>query len=302
MGDRDKKILGLKYPMKLLHEAVGTVIKDSTNKLKRGQKVVLVPNIRFNNLCSGCELDVCSINSLGENYCPGAKFASSNYEGFSSEFISYPSKNLIVIENIEDEAAVFSEVISVCNAAIRRVGNLDNKIIGIWGDGIIGYILTLVIKTRFNCKIVCIGKNKEKLNKFRCDYHYIRGSKDIESNKIDIAFECVGGKKSEEAIDEIITKIKPGGKIVLTGVSEKSIEINTRKILEKGITITGSTRSTLEDFILCKELFKNEIFISQLKKAILSINEISTINDYYNIFEVESKNKLLGKHIIKFNI
>ena len=301
-GNRDKRVLGLKYPMRLIHEAIGTVINDNSKVLKKGQKVMLVPNIKFNYLCEECALDICHDNSLGENYCPKAKFASSNYEGFSSEFITYPSENLVPINNVEDEVAVFAEVISVCNAAIRRVGNLDDKVIGIWGDGIVGYILALVIKSRFNCRVICVGKNIDKLKKIICDEYYVKDSKDMLSSKIDIAFECVGGQKSQDAINEIIYKIKPGGKIVLTGVAENNVQINTRKILEKGISITGSTRSNVEDFMLCIELFKSKKFVNGIKEVILSVNEVSSINEYYNVFEVESNNRLLGKHIMKFNI
>ena len=43
LGKRDERILGLKYPMRLIHEATGTILKDNTGKFKVGDKVVLVP-------------------------------------------------------------------------------------------------------------------------------------------------------------------------------------------------------------------------------------------------------------------
>lgn len=45
LGNRDSRVLGLKYPMRLLHEATGTIIKYEDSSFKIGDKVVLVPNV-----------------------------------------------------------------------------------------------------------------------------------------------------------------------------------------------------------------------------------------------------------------
>ena len=57
-----------------------------------------------------------------------------------------------------------------------------------------------------------------------------------------------GGKGSQQAIEQIINIINPEGSIALLGVSELSIQVNTRMVLEKGLTIIGSSRSGLKDF------------------------------------------------------
>ncbi len=58
----------------------------------------------------------------------------------------------------------------------------------------------------------------------------------------------MGGKGSQQAIEQIINIINPEGSIALLGVSELSIQVNTRMVLEKGLTIIGSSRSGLKDF------------------------------------------------------
>ncbi len=45
---------------------------------------------------------------------------------------------------------------------------------------------------------------------------------------VDHAFECVGGIKSEDAIEQIIDHINPEGCISLMGVSEKNLWMSTR--------------------------------------------------------------------------
>lgn len=299
LGQRDERILGLKYPMRLLHEVVGRVLKDPTNTFKVGQKVVLVPNIADcdENCTNSCTFE----ETLGENYCPKAKFASSNIDGFSCEYISFPVSNIIPVkEDVESEKAVFAELTSVSLAAIRRYSDLNNKVIGVWGDGVVGYILASVLKTITNSKIIAIGKTPAKLEKFPSEKTYIAGDKDIKKENIDIAFECVGGKASQYALNEIIDNITIGGKIVLTGVSENSIEINTRKILEKGITLTGSTRSSVEDFRKAVELIEGSQYNGYVNALVRDIVPIKDISDYYNVFEFEAQNRSLGKKVLKF--
>ena len=58
----------------------------------------------------------------------------------------------------------------------------------------------------------------------------------------------MGGKGSQQAIEQIINIINPEGSIALLGVSELPIQVNTRMVLEKGLTMIGSSRSGLKDF------------------------------------------------------
>ena len=66
---------------------------------------------------------------------------------------------------------------------------------------------------------------------------------------IDHGFECVGSSASQTAIEQIIDLINPQGTVNLFGVSEYPVPINTRMILEKGLTVQGNSRSEREDFI-----------------------------------------------------
>lgn len=313
LGKRDKKILGLKYPMRLLHEATGTIIKDTTGTLECGKRVVLVPNITEcslkdnNEVCSNNQcMKTCYLRDmeLGENYCPKAKFVSSNMDGFSCEYLAFPVSNLIPVEkSISSNKSVFAELTSVGMAAIRKCNeDLNNKVIAVWGDGSLGYIICSILKTITNSRVIIVGRHEEKLSKFPCDKYYFTDSKEILNENIQVAFECVGSKGSELAIDEIINNIIIGGKVILTGVSESNIAINTRKILEKGIIITGTTRSSIEDFKNSIDIMENTDYTCHLETLIRDVKNVANINDYYDIFENESRNTELGKIIMKFHI
>lgn len=297
-GTRDSKTLSLKYPMSLIHEATGIIMKDPSHTFSVGTRVVLIPNDVRGTCDASC---VCHDSFLGENYCPTASFASSNTDGFSKEFVKLSTKQVIPIdEHVPSKLAVFSELISVACAAIRRKENISG-VIGIWGDGVLGYILATTIRSMYpNSHLVVIGKHHDKLEQFPADQTYLINEKIDE--KFDIAFESVGGTASGAAINQAIDYLKIGGTLILTGVTEDLVPINTRKILEKGIYLTGTTRSQREDFEKAQVLLNDQQFYRSIKKLQLTENIISNINDYYNVFEMESNNKRLGKHIMKFNL
>lgn len=300
LGSREKRILDLKYPMNLIHEAVGYIVKDKTGTFNIGDKVILVPNLII-DCDSNCTHRVCKLPQLGENYCPMARFASSNYNGFSRAALSYPVYNLVTVPKyIDNSISVFSELISVANAIIRRIELNNDDVIAIWGDGVLGYILCCVLKQITKSKIFVVGKHHDKMEMFPADAFYFSDDPCIKKENINTVFECVGGSNSEGAINNIIDYIVPGGRIVLSGVTEDKVRINTRKILEKGITLYGVTRSNVQDFMKSIEYLQIEEFRINISKLILDVCLVNSIEEYYNVFEKEAANKELGKYVIKF--
>ncbi|MDL1996121.1 zinc-binding dehydrogenase, partial [Staphylococcus saprophyticus] len=118
----------------------------------------------------------------------------------------------------------------------------------------------------------------------------------------DHAFECVGGKGSQSAVNQIIDLVSPEGTVCLLGVSEYPIEMNTREVLEKGITILGSSRSGVQDFREVAEFYKNNSDVVE-KLALLKGNEfdVKTINDAVNAFETDLATSW-GKTVIKWTM
>lgn len=303
LGNRSLNILKRKFPMSLIHEATGVVIRDKSGKFKSGQRVVLLPCRKSD--CDGTKCEVCVRNNphLLDNYCPESKFCSSNYDGFSKELIDLEHEYMIPIPDEIGVEAVFSELISVGCCAMRRAGFTDGekvKSVTVWGDGIMGFIISLVAKYGFGCDVNIVGLSKEKLNMF--DFANVYYSNDIDSlPRMSVAIEAVGGNASGIAANQAIDKLYSGGKLILSGVANENVPLNTRMVLEHGISIRGTTRSVRCDFEMAVELLKNPDFRAQIKKLLLSVNEVNNIRDYYAIFEKESKSTALGKNIMKIS-
>ena len=208
-------------------------------------------------------------------------------------------------EDINDEVAAFTEIVSVSFHAIQRFLRFSHErrdTIAVWGDGNLGYITSLLIKYLIHgAKVVVMGVNENKLNDFTFADDCYLISQIPEDLQIDHAFESVGGNGAPRAINQIIDLIKPEATISILGVTEDLAPINTRMILEKGLRVFGSSRSGYSDFSELVELYKSyPQIIDYLENIVGSVIEVSTIADLVAAFETDI-HKLIGKTIMKWN-
>ena len=300
LGAREKNVLDHKYPLTPIHEAVGIVVKDASNEYKKGDKVILVPNSINESKCASCLNKRCQREDLGNNYCPYAAFRSSTIDGFLKPFYS-ASKDILVKYNssIPSDVAVWSELLSVSYAASRRVKIGKGQRIALFGDGIMGYMVYLILYHYYHADVTVFGVDENKMLMFKhaktCKYEEYSG------DKFDTLFECVGGRYSGDAINNMIALSLLGADLVLMCVSEDKIPINTRVILEKGLSIKGVTRSNKQDFEVVAKLLESKKLQEDIKPLILSSNVIHQVSDIYNAFKLDINNKtIIGKNLLKF--
>lgn len=292
-GKRSREILNKKLPLTLIHECVGKVVYDSEGKFKQNEKVVLIPNT-----------PTTEDNLIKENYRIGSYFRSSNMDGFMQNIIFIRRDRCISIEGIKENISSLLELMSVSINAIENFkANSIKKYdrIGVWGPGSVGYITYILLKEYFpDSKISIIGTSNEKLNYYPfADEKYLVTELG-DDFKIDHAFECVGGIGSEVAVNQIIDHINPQGSISLLGVSEEPIRINTRMVLEKGLTLLGDSRSGYDDFDKAVKILKNPKVQEYMEKIISEEIEINSINDIYKAFDNDITNTF--KTVMKWNM
>ena len=283
-----------KLPMALIHEGVGEVLYDNKGEFKIGTNVVMIPNTPH-------EVD----KIIKENYLLTSDFCASGIDGFMQSFIKIKRDRVIAFNNVNPRIAVLLELLSVAMNALEhfdKYSHLKKQVIGIWGCGNVGFVTALVLKKTFpNAKIIIFGTNEHKLNYFSfCDEAYLIDN--IPDNlRLDHAFECVGGRGSEAAINQIIDYINPQGSIALMGVSENNVPINTRMILEKGLTLLGNSRSGYEDFLAAVNFIEeNEDVRNYLETIISEEIVVSNLKDIYTAFDNDLNNEF--KTIMKWKI
>lgn len=276
LGQRDMETLHKKLPMALVHECCGRVVFDPSGTMKAGQKVVMVPNIPIEKN-----------NIIYENYAKGSQFLSSGHDGFMRELVAIDADRVVPYDKIEPSVAAITEFISVAVHATTRFDAIAHEVrkkIGIWGDGSLAYVVANVVKERFpNCKIAVIGRDIRKLSQFSfVDDTYL--SSEIPTDFcVDHAFECCGGEGSYYAIEDVIRYINPQGTLMLMGVSENKIAINTRMVLEKGITLVGCSRSGRKDFEFAVDLLQSPNLQKRLKCIIYEDQPVRSISDMHRV-------------------
>lgn len=296
LGARPAEVLARKLPMALIHEGIGTVVSDATNTFAPGAQVVMLPN-------QAIEQDDC----IGENYLPTSKFSGSGFDGFMCEYAVLPPERVVALpEGVEPYVAAFTELVSVAMHAVSRfqsIAHARRESIGVWGDGNLGFIVGLVLRMCLpEAKVYVVGRAIHKLG----DFTYADGTfLTTQVNRmpaIDHAFECCGGDGAAEAINQIIDTIRPEGTVSLLGVSENRVPINTRDVLEKGLRLFGSSRSSRADFEAVAEMYtEHPESLRYLEALVGDVIQVHGVADMAAAFEADLR-KPMGKTIMHWGV
>ncbi|MBR8823893.1 Ribulose-5-phosphate reductase [Fusobacterium necrophorum] len=282
-GNRDKKVLAKKLPMALIHECCGEVIFDPKNEYKVGQMVVTIPNIPgdFNE-------------EIYENYAKGSKFLSSGIDGFMREYVNISRNRIVMSDKINYEIMAITEFVSIGFHILKRFLQNSHSFknhLAIWGDGNLAFVVANILRVKFpNAKITVLGKNREKLALFSFVDQVLIVDQIPEKFHPDHIFECVGGEGSQYAISDIIRTISPQGSVMLGGVSENSVPMNTRGILEKGLIFLGCSRSGYDDFQNAIAFLEDKKIQKRLSAIIRYFGEVCSVEDIHKVFEFDLLN------------
>lgn len=283
-GNRDIKVLNEKLPMALIHECCGEVIIDKTGHFKPSQQVVMIPNQPANT-------NNADNSFIYENYRPDSKFLSSGADGFMREFVDIDPDRVIPFNNIPLSTAAITEFVSVaCHAVARmkKVAHERQDAFGVWGDGALSYVIATVLRAEYpKARIYVIGKNQRKLSRFSFVTKTFLTYNIPKDLHIDHAFECVGGEGALDAINDMIDYTSPQGTLLLMGVSENMVAINTRMVLEKGFTMVGCSRSGRVDFEKAISLMETQRIKRRLSSIIYEDAPVRNFDDMHRAFAAD---------------
>lgn len=294
-GKRSTEVLEKKLPMALIHEGVGVVVKDNTNTFNVGDNVAMIPN-------TPVEED----KYIKSNYLRSSKFRGSGFDGFTSDLVVMDKDLLVKLpDDFDLKVSSFIELISVSYGGIERFKEIKTtsvESLGVWGDGAVGFLTSILLKKIFpDSKVIVFGKHIENLEMFSFVDEVYKINNVPADVVVNHAFECVGSQASQSAISQIIDLINPQGIITLFGVSEYPIPINTRMVLEKGLTLQGISRSTREEFVGVVDILeKNPEIFEYLDDLINEVIDIKNIDDLKEAFDKDSISNF-GKTVMKWD-
>ncbi|MEB7753567.1 dehydrogenase [Staphylococcus xylosus] len=271
-GNRRPEALAKKLPMALFHEGIG-IVKDSKHPdFIQGDKVVIVPNIP-----SYLRKQTFAPSPYQDNYDEHALFMGSGFDGICQDQLVVPGDNVVKVpDTLDEDVALLAELCSVSLFPINQLEHIttDNSPqVAIFGDGPVGYLAATALHYIYGIEkeqLLVFGAIEEKLAAFEsfATTHLVFDYDFKQHRGVHTVFECAGGKFSESAINQAIDLIDRQGHIVLMGVTEERVGINTRDVLEKGLTFSGSSRSTKREFEQLINAFSNKQYQKALRQLI----------------------------------
>jgi L-iditol 2-dehydrogenase len=213
------------YPFAVGHETAGVVEKvgKKVTRVKPGDKIALDPAVTCGT-CDQClagrEHTCRNLTFLG---CPGQA------DGSLSEFMVMPERCCFPVpDHMSLDQAALSEPLSVGIYATRLSGlPATGTDIGILGCGPIGTSVLLASRVMGARKFYVTDRLDYRLERAKKAGATWTGNPDkedivksisgLEPLSLDIVFECCG---QQEAMEQAIALLKPGGKIVLVGIPE----------------------------------------------------------------------------------
>lgn len=214
----------VEYPFTVGHEGAGIVVEvgRGVRRVKPGDLLAIEPAMpcwECDQCLSGRHHTCRNLRFLG---CPGQA------EGCLMEYIVMPEESCFPLSsNLTPDHGSISEPMAIGIYAVKKSGGVKNLNIGILGFGPIGMSVLLSAKAQGSEKINVTDKIEQRLAIATKEGVFFAGNPTKEDvvDKIldktnlglDVVFECCG---QQEAFDQAIKILKPGGKLIVVGIPE----------------------------------------------------------------------------------
>ena len=232
-------------PRVMGHELAGTVyqVGEEVKGFRPGDRVVA-------DTWGGC--GHCYFCRLGKfNHCLHQTRLGQHVDGGMAKYVAVPENSLYKIpEGVDFQEASVIEPLGVMLRAFERCDMKPGDDIAIIGPGPIGLLGVMLAKTNGASTIIASGLKEDKE---RLEYAKRFGAipvnvgeenlknrvLDLTDGKgVDIVMDVSGGKSS---LTEAVSIAKPGGQIVLVGLSPEGI-FSPHLLVDKELTVHGSFR------------------------------------------------------------
>jgi L-iditol 2-dehydrogenase len=232
-----------RYPMVLGHEPSGVVLKvgSAVSGWQPGDYGCMEPAI----FCYHCEFCLRGQHNL----CANLRFMSTPTEpGFFREVVNLPAHNMLpVTPNVSVEEASLMEPLAVVLHTLLLGGFRAGENALVMGAGPIG-LLTVAALKLFGAKRVWavepIKHRREMALAMGASAVFEPADTEIHKLKAEIAFDCAA---KDVSVNECISAVKPGGRVVLTGIhAEMQVPFDIHVMRRNEISVFGVRRSNNE--------------------------------------------------------
>ena len=246
------------------HEFAGVVVNPGSRKdLVKGDRVTGLP-ISPCGKCEACKSG--NVQYCAETWSDAVGLSLSNPGAYAEYTGCRPDMIRKIPSNVSYDAACMTEPSAVALHAVNLANiKIGSKVL-IIGGGIIGLMCAEFAKMAGADYIAIMETNKKRGKKavsFGKVNEYFDALKEESINKIitktnggfDVVLECCG---NSAAVSEAFMTVKPGGKVVLVGVSLDAVTVPSAVAVIKEVKIQTAIAYTADEFDTCLRLISEK--------------------------------------------
>lgn len=230
------------YPLILGHEFVGSIeaVGADAGQLRVGQRVVAEPNYS----CGRCPL----CREGNRNLCARRTAVGIDVDGAFAELVRLPARCCWpVADAVPDADAVLTEPLAVVVRGVNRGAPKPGETAAVVGAGTLG-LLALQVLRAADTRVLVVSRSTRRFGLARelgaAETHALAdGPLDAAARRfsgregIDLVVETAG---TAEAVNHALALVRPGGRVVLTGLPHEPTTASFFPVVRHEITIVGS--------------------------------------------------------------
>jgi len=236
-GDR-----AVAYPRVMGHEFVGRVeaVGEGVTRVAVGDRVAVEPNYS----CGVCPL--CREGS--RNLCLARVAIGIDVDGCFADVARVPARCCWPAPaNVSDEDLVLTEPLAVVVRAVERAAVRRDETVAVVGVGTLGLLALQVLRAR-GARVLCVGRTGRRFALAReLGAEAVHATSD---GPLDAAARAFSGREgvdavietagTPEAVNHALELVRPGGRVVLTGLPHAPSAVSFFSVVRREVTITGS--------------------------------------------------------------
>jgi 2-desacetyl-2-hydroxyethyl bacteriochlorophyllide A dehydrogenase len=234
-------------PLIMGHEFAGVVVEvgKGVDSVGLGQRVAVNPNL-YCGKCHNCmegHSNLCRHRRIVGTTMPAGKC-----DGAMAEYVCVPARAVIPLPDAVsyDEASLL-EPLAVSLHAVNQSRNVRGEVVAVVGVGPIGLLAVQCARSAGARAVVALDINEGRLAKARqlgadvvvnSASDYLSTVKDI-TNGVGVAavLDAVG---ISDSMSQSIQMVRSGGDIVLVGLGDRTLNVETFEMVTREIRIRGS--------------------------------------------------------------